>query len=209
MKNSELYLQRTERNCVYNIQPIQNIPSVMDYGLLSHKRAEFIRNHISLANEDVQDLRAVKILPNGRRLHEYVNLFIDYWNPMLYTLCKNKTVGELCILEISLAVMENNGVYISSGNAAAHRTEFYNLPDGISKLDFESIFRRSWVEGFPEHGISYEELKIIKNAELLVPDVIPPDHISRVIVYDASAKNRLINDGIAEDSIEINPKYFF
>lgn len=45
---SELFFAKVGRKSVYNIQPINNIPSVIRYGILSYNRAQEL-NHESIA----------------------------------------------------------------------------------------------------------------------------------------------------------------
>ena len=42
------------------------------------------RQHVSVAMPAVQDRRARKIVPGGRRLHGYANLYICARNPMMF-----------------------------------------------------------------------------------------------------------------------------
>jgi len=69
---------------LHNIMPIANIPFVMEHGILSHNLRERLKipNH-SVALEEVQELRARKVVPGGRPLHDYANLYFDAHNPML------------------------------------------------------------------------------------------------------------------------------
>ena len=54
-------------------------------GLLSHQGASAFP-HYSVASEEVQERCRLKRLPNGERLHNYVNLYFDARNPMMYKL---------------------------------------------------------------------------------------------------------------------------
>jgi hypothetical protein len=65
-------VERSRVTEVHYITPIANLRSILERGILSHKRAEAI-GHLSIADEDVQDLRRGKRVPNGRLLHEYAN----------------------------------------------------------------------------------------------------------------------------------------
>jgi len=51
---SEMFFDRTQRRSVYNIHPIENIPSVIRYGILSYNRAAEMR-HESIAMPEVQN----------------------------------------------------------------------------------------------------------------------------------------------------------
>jgi hypothetical protein len=48
VKPSELYTKITKQTCLFNIQAIDNIPSIIQRGLLSNEKAEKIK-HTSIA----------------------------------------------------------------------------------------------------------------------------------------------------------------
>jgi hypothetical protein len=64
-------MTRAELHELGYIVPIATVPSILQHGILSNRRAERIV-HDSIALQDVQDLRAKVKVPNGRALHEYV-----------------------------------------------------------------------------------------------------------------------------------------
>jgi hypothetical protein len=68
-------MTRAELDELGYIAPISTVPSIMQHGILSHVRAEKLQ-HVDIALGGVQDRRAGKVVPNGRRLHEYANLYI-------------------------------------------------------------------------------------------------------------------------------------
>ena len=68
---------------LHYITPIENLPSILEKGILSHKLASKIP-HLSVALDVIQERRKNKIIPRGRPLHDYVNLYFDARNPMLY-----------------------------------------------------------------------------------------------------------------------------
>ncbi len=78
------------------IMPLDNIPSVLEHGILSYERAAKLKHH-SVAMPEVQDLRDKKQVPRGLKLHQYANLYFHARNPMLY---KRKN-EDICVLRIS------------------------------------------------------------------------------------------------------------
>jgi hypothetical protein len=75
-------MKRAELHELGYIVPIATVPSILQRGILSHRRAERVA-HESIALQDVQDRRANVVVGNGRPLHEYANLYICPRNPML------------------------------------------------------------------------------------------------------------------------------
>lgn len=194
--------------CFCNIMPIENIPSVMQYGILSHDRIKLMGiNSISVASKDVQSKREIKKIPGAGMLHSYANLYLDARNPMLYKICCNKTSKDICILKISLDILKIPNVIISDMNAASSMVSFnapYNMFNKF-RLDFEKIYMDYWNTG--------EELEVIKNrfykcAEVLVPNVVNYHYIIGAICSDNESKNKLIKMKFDKD-ISVNPYMFF
>ena len=107
MKPSELYTKITKQTCLFNIQAIDNIPSIIQRGSLSKFK------HTSIAMQEVQNRRETVIIPNGMALHKYANLYFDPKNPMLY---KRKDENDnICILKVNCSILGFDGVgYIKS-----------------------------------------------------------------------------------------------
>mgnify|MGYP002762375714 CR=1 FL=1 len=82
VRASKRFTEITEQTGLYNIQAIDNIPSIMQRGLLSNEKTRSI-NHVSIAMNEVQARRELVRIPNGLRLHQYANLYFDPRNPML------------------------------------------------------------------------------------------------------------------------------
>src|SRR6476661_11225448 len=97
----------TELHC---IMPLDNIPSVLGYGILSYERAAKLKHH-SVAMQPVQDRRDEKQVPGGLKLHQYANLYFHARNPMMF-----KRQGEapnLCVLQVSTDLLTQNGTVIT------------------------------------------------------------------------------------------------
>ena len=103
---------------LHYIAHFDNIISVLQNGILSHSSAEGLP-HRSVASEVVQDKRRSKLVPPGRPLHNYVNLYICGRNPMLFKLKFSCGYSELCVLRIGSEVLDLPGVIISDRNASS------------------------------------------------------------------------------------------
>ncbi len=190
---------------LHNIMPIANIPSVMEHGILSHnlRRKKKIPNH-SVALQGVQERRAKKLVPGGRPLHDYANLYFDAHNPMLSR--RRSINNEICVLRISPEILNLNGVVISDRNAAADFVSFYSYPDGLEKLNFGMVYDKWWKHNDDPR---LEELhKKIKCAEVLVPDCIEPKHITGAYVYNKRTEKALKETGFS-DNIKVRLELFF
>lgn len=111
-------MRRDELDELQFIAPITNAASILDMGILSHNRARRL-DHESVADEEVQDRRRQQV-PNGRRLHDYANLYINARNGMMYRLVSPPaTCDVLCVSCVSPAVLDLPGVVIADCNAFA------------------------------------------------------------------------------------------
>ena len=139
-------MNRNELEELHYITAIRNVPSIMSEGILSHKRAKKI-NHNSVAMEEIQDRREKKVVPGGRSLHEYVNLYFHARNPMLYV--RQSQHIDLCILCVSTQILDLPGVVIADRNASSDYARFAPAPKGLSIVDKESTFAEYWTHQDP------------------------------------------------------------
>jgi ssDNA thymidine ADP-ribosyltransferase, DarT len=182
--------------------PIGNVPSVLAHGILSHERAARLPHH-SVAMQPVQDKRDKKSVPGGMRLHQYANLYFHARNPML-----SKRLGEiddLCVLRVSLDVLNSPGAVITDQNAASDYVRF-SAPHQWRLLDWDAIFAMDWRH--PNDPIAYWRHKSRKCAEVLIPNCIEPQFITGAYVADTAAAERLamLDCGL---STTLHPVLFF
>src|SRR5438067_996862 len=172
----------TEFQC---IMPLENIPSVLKLGILSNERAAKIE-HRSVAMEDVQEKRDVKHVPGGLRLHQYANLYFHARNPMLYKR-KDEAYG-LCVLRISTAICDVEGVVFADCNASSGYVRFLH-PSQWNLLDFDDIYAMDWRH--PGDPPAYYRHRSRKCAEVLVPHRVEPGRLLGAYVVDQAAAQRL------------------
>ena len=199
---SELYYSFTKKRFVYNITPIENIPSILEHGLMSYDKMKALV-HRSIALNTVQERREKVILPNGTRLHSYANMYFSYWNPML---CKRKDISaSLCILAFNATVLDIPGCVLTDRNAATSLVRFYTPLVGLRELDFERIHAKYWTD---DDIYVMRENRAVKCAEILIPQVVPSEFINSACVYNDNAKQALVEMGFHKD-IYVAPDNFF
>lgn len=110
-------MDRDDLKELHYIKPIDNVPSILMHGILSHKRAARL-THSSVAMQAIQDLRATKVVPGGRKLHEYDNLYICARNPMLYKRLEMR--DQICVLVVGPDVLDLDGSVVTDQNAASN-----------------------------------------------------------------------------------------
>ncbi len=161
---------------LHYITPIKNIPSILEKGILCHDKAQNIA-HESVAMEEIQDIRARKIVPGGKPLHHYANLYFNARNPMMYK--RSNEHKNICILKINPDILKMAGAIVTDGNAASDYTAFYQPAAGIDKLDSKFIYTDSWNDINP---ISKWQKAHKICAEVLVPDKISAEYIKGAYV---------------------------
>lgn len=191
---------------LHYITPITNMGSICTIGILSHKKAEKIV-HQSVAMEEIQERRRKVVVPGGRPLHQYVNLYFHARNPMLF---KRKDFHkELCIVKVSKDIVNLPKVVITDGNASSDYVRFYAVTEGLRVIDKERVFARYW-----HHDDPIEKFRHVfeKCAEVLVPDKVPKEFIIGAYVSCEESKINLydiIKEIKSKFSITVNPDLFF
>lgn len=195
-------MTRAELHELGYIVPIATVPSILQRGILSHRRAEGIA-HESIALQDVQDLRAEKTVPNGRALHEYANLYICPRNPML--LKKSAVHEQICVLQVSVDVLDIRNAIVSDSNAASKYVRFRPAPAGLAIVDRDRTFADWWTH---DDQIEQWRHSAQKCAEVLVPDLVLAHYV--VGAYVSCDDSRQSLHRLAPNlPITVDPNLFF
>ncbi len=169
---------------LHSIQHIENLPSLLARGILSHRRAERL-GHQSIA-EVIQDIRANKAVPGGRPIHDYACLYFNARNKMMYSRLDRHQ--DLCVLAVSPEVLDFEGVVVTDSNASSGYARFYEPSEGIPVLDRDEIFAEWWTHPDP---IEQWRRGSATCAEVLVPHVVAAKFIERIYVSGNDVKSKL------------------
>lgn len=181
---------------------IDNIPSIMIRGILSHNKSRRL-NYRDISEVGVQERRAKKKIPGtNKSLHDYANLYFDAHNPMLSS--RRSENNEICILRVRSKVLNMEGVIITDKNAA-RECWFKTVDDGLPLLKKDEIYATFWVD--QDNPIKEYRHAGIKCAEVLVPDCIQPGYIFGAYVANRAALSKLYN--VSNISAIINNSLFF
>ena len=179
-----------------------NIPNIIKEGLLSYN-AVLAKGvlHTSIADPNIQRRRgrsncivdgSVKQLD----IHDFVPMFIAKHTPMQYVITTSApTKGRYAIVRNEdlvfllidpTKVMQEPGMLIANGNAAANATKFFSTPFGLSEIDWDTIASPN------EYPQCYDwEWKRCKSAEVLVPSCVPIEYFGGIAVYNDLARSKL------------------
>jgi len=114
-------VRREELSELHYIAHMSNVASILGQGILSNRRASQV-GHTSVAMQAVQDRRAKVVVPGGRKLHDYANLYVCARNPMLYK--RQGQHADLCVLQVSTDVLDLLGVVVTDANASSDYVRF-------------------------------------------------------------------------------------
>lgn len=201
-------MDRQDVSELHYIVHADNLVSIESEGLLCHNETD--RRGIeatSVANTSVQSRRAGMTVAD-RPLHDYVNLYFNARNLMMYTVLSFDTIppalhDELCILSLDASVLDMEGAIIADGNAAADLTRYHSSPEGLNHLKREHVYAKRWHD--PEE---HAERRVAVMSELLVPDSIPPDYIEGAYVCCETAEDA-IGDATDDIPLTVNRHVFF
>jgi hypothetical protein len=180
-------MERERLNELHYITHLDNLPSICSLGVLSNRRAARV-GHRSVADPEVQDRRKRKRVPSGLLLHDYANLYVTARNPMLYKRIRDGQIDELCVVRISTAVLNLDGVVVTDRNAAKFGCGFKSPSEGIDDIDGELLTRTYWGDG---DALERERCWNTKFTEVLVPDRVPAGCLQGLYVGTGPARSAL------------------
>lgn len=184
-------MDRGELEELHYITHISNLPSIMSKGILSHRRMKGIP-HADVSMPEIQKRRAKKQIPGGQTLHDYVNLYINGRNKMLFKVLDSH--ADTCVLHISTDVLDLPNVVIADRNASSDYVRFAPAPDGLENVDEDLVFAEFWTHS----GNPIEEMRhgSIICAEVLVPDSVNTDFIMGAYVSGTDTEEEFEATGV-------------
>ncbi len=175
-------MQGLDIRALYYITHIDNLPSILAKGILSHERIrlEGIQN-TTIYLEHLVNKRGKRCTSDGKNLWHYANLFFQPRNSMLFGVIKSKGKQNLTVLRISSAVLQRQGVFVTDGIASNKLTQIYSRSEGLEVIQAqqEMLQSDSWTSWNHSDKIRRQLM-----AECLVPNHVDPKDIQRFIVAD-------------------------
>lgn len=191
---------------LYYIVSINNLTSIFNNGILS-KNLIISKNikYDDISNEEVQNIRNKRHVFDYE-LHDYVNLFINPRNSMMYSVQHNKGNSILSVLEINIDILNDSFSAVSDGNCASDNTKYYRSIDGYHNIDCKSIFKNYWVR--PDGSVDNEQKRII-SAEALVLNNVPFKYINRIIVNNNNTKEIIDSMNLGVEVVTSRWPFFY
>lgn len=200
-------MQRKEIKELHYITHVDNVPSILQRGILSNQDGQRVP-HKSVADEEVQSRRAERTIPGGLHLHQYANLYFNARNAMMYRITGQMDIPheELTVLRIADTVLDRHGVVITAINAAADvDPRWHTLGEGLEKLDSSELFAHSWNKSDYWDKLEHKQRMM---AEALVPNRVPPEYIAGAYVVSEDVA-RVLSQVAPTLGVTMLPYIFF
>lgn len=99
--SSSVMPKRRTVESLYYIAPLENLPSILERGILSHAEVERQGLHpFAIYDADIVKARRERKAPDGRSLWEFANLYFQPRNPMMYRVVNERGTKNLVILAL-------------------------------------------------------------------------------------------------------------
>jgi len=161
---------------------VDNLKSVLELGILSHNKIlEKGLKPAMISNPEIVANRKT-VTVEGKSLWDYANVYFRVKNAMHYRVMKSIGADKVVILCLKKDILKLPGAMISNGNAAVGNTSFFKPKELKNVLnEISKSMRMEWWN-------PNDESKSQTMAECLVPDEIPLQYISKIIVLNHDLK---------------------
>ena len=193
---------------------IENIPHVLQFGITHSSSPNANPHFVAIGDSSLIITRSQFILENGRQLGEYIPFYFGTRMPMLYVIQKGYNLVKptstpdivYCVTSVQKIIDGNSEYVFTDGHAVDLFSTQYGIDDiGTidSLIDMKAIQAKYWKD---ENDL---DLKRRKEAEFLVSGDIPKTAILGYLVFNETAKQKLLNLGVKETMVHISPQSYF
>lgn len=193
----------------FHFSHINNLDSILEHGLLStNLKNQLGIGHENIANNNIQQTRSQIIIGTDLKLktradiwsdteikhslHDFVPFYFAYKCPMLFQVLTSKNIDQSDIIFIAIdpkkCLAELDNLYFSDAsiNRLHNLPNLYSNEADLEKLNWEAIRNLKGIRG-------EENLKQQRMAEFLVKDVLLPEHIDHIIVWNKKVQQNIID----------------
>lgn len=190
----------------YYITHIDNLSSILDKGILSHKRiVEDKIQFTPIYDEEIVAKRKNIKTPDNRNLWDFVNLYFQPRNAMMYRVVffSGKSIDDIILIGVKSNILNKPDIYITTGNAASSDSEILQISEAKEKI--KNIREKAEKEWWTSENDSKRELM----AECLVPDMISTDYIQEIYTSSLSSSQKVKKMIKKEIPVIPEPTLFF
>lgn len=191
---------------LYYITHIDNLSSILKRGIMCHRKVEEEKIAFTpIYDKEIVASRREKKVSGGRNLWDFVNLYFQPRNAMLYRVSFFSEVKpeDIIIIGLKNSILGSREIFVTTGNAASPYTEFFSSEE--ARKHIKSIREKADKEWWASEDGSKRELM----AECLIPDNISSEYISGIFVPNHNSLNKVRE--ICKENIPIipEPELFF
>lgn len=183
---------------LYYMAHYKNLASILEHGILSHTLVNKANvEHVDISLAGAQQWRRGLEPVFFHSIHDYVPLYFNPRNPMLYS--RREQQRNLVILCISTEVLSSGTkILFTDGNAACKSTQFSTSTDVVQPA-VPVLEAPSWNQ--------FSEGRRMRCAETLVLHDVPPKFIEKVVCNNTLLALHLKNQH--DINVTIDPSFFF
>lgn len=188
---------------LYHMTHIDNLPEIMRKGLFSHNS---VGDYVDISNAEVNIRRQAEEPIFHNPIHNYVPLYFNVRNAMLYRVQKDYR-DRVIILEFDSTVCLLKNVLFTYNNAASSSAVFYScIKKFIDDDNWDNINQRSWIDDY--------DAKQAMMSECLILDRIDQSLIKNIHCMNEKTLEEIDNilnetRNITVDTIYYNSELFF
>lgn len=216
-----IYYDGSNPSELHYICSIADVPSMLENGILSHKRVQKLK-HSDISDQEVQKLRAKTVVVNPDRIaakktalviHRCANLYFRAQNAMMYDIMKQdpRSRDRICVLRIDPRILQRDEVVIANKNASRkdssfHKASTFRFSQESSSMLLEDLSLVYSDIDTPKLG----KRKAVCQSEVLIPYKLNPSYIQGIYVANATAnKNLYAQIGNYPIPVDMHPTLFF
>ncbi len=173
---------------LYYITHADNLPSILDKGILCHKRIQEEKIQFTpIYDEEIVESRKNIKMPDNKSLWNFVNLYFQPRNAMLYRVAffSRKNIDDIIIIGIKSSILERPDIFVTTGNAVSPHSEILTASE--AKKNIKNIKAKTEKEWWASEDGSKRELM----AECLLPDRVSRDNIQEIYVPSRNVINKV------------------
>lgn len=193
---------------------IANVPHILLHGITHRTSANSHPDFTPIGDPTLISARDGFELDNGRTLGEYIPFYFGTRMPMLYVIEKGfngvpvTSAPDIvyCVTSVQKVVDTQQEFIYTNGHAVDSFSSQFGPPDVADidgQVDFQAVKVRDWISP------TDLDLKRRMQAEFLLSADLPFEATLGFVVYDKTAKDRLVQFGVAENQIHINANAYF
>lgn len=178
--NTKNFLDNYGVEYLYHMTHIDNLSSIMKYGLYAHGNGYQSKD---ISDNEVNDRRSLEEPIYHLPIHSYVPFYFNPKNAMLFR--RRNIQDQIVILGINRDLIFSKQALFTDGNAACQSTKFYNNIEDMNKLDWNCLHADRWSDIY--------DGRRTRMAEVLIPNLVRASDVEVVFCNNVWLKTRIEN----------------